>query len=94
MAEELPPLPSTGCDARDAVLALPELNRGQILQLWGHSQAVALRSAAVPAALRAQFSFDMVIMLPRDVHNSMCNEEAGSQQAIMPSLPATISRPS
>ena len=47
-------------------LALPELNRGQILQLWGHSQAVALRHTEVPSVLKRQYAFDMVIMIPLD----------------------------
>jgi hypothetical protein len=62
------------------VLALDELNRGHILQLWGHSQAAAMRNTAVPAALKAQYVFDMVIMLPRDAHNSMSSSATDHQQ--------------
>ena len=39
---------------------------GQILQLWGHSQAVALRDTQVPRVLKDQYQFDMVIMIPLD----------------------------
>ena len=61
-------------------LVRPALNRGAILQLWGHSQAVAMRDATVPAALKAAYAFDLVTMIPLDAHNSMCSTESGSQQ--------------
>lgn len=56
------------------------LNRGAILQLWGHSQAVALTNPEVPLALKTAYGFDMVIIVPREAHNSMCGVETHGQQ--------------
>ena len=58
----------------------PVLNRGAILQLWGHSQFAAMSDPRVPPALKDAYGFDLVIMLPRDAHNSMCNTEGHGQQ--------------
>eukprot|EP01047_Picozoa_sp_COSAG01_P052141 COSAG01_NODE_5454_length_4255_cov_3.187199_3_plen_999_part_00 len=74
------PLPSAPPLSMLPVLELPELNRGQILQLWGHSQAAALRNTAVPATLKEAYAFDMVIMLSLDAHNSMESSKKDHQQ--------------
>ena len=57
-----------------------DLNRGAILQLWGRSQAVALTDPRVPLALKTAYGFDMVIIVPREAHNSMCGVETHGQQ--------------
>lgn len=56
------------------------LRRGAFLQLWGHSQFVGLTDAEVPPALKEQYGFDLVIAVPREAHNSMCDTEAHGQQ--------------
>jgi hypothetical protein len=66
LAASYVPLPPAVPVPSMPVLALPGLNRGQILQLWGHSQAVALRDTQVPRVLKDQYQFDMVIMIPLD----------------------------
>ena len=79
------PLPPAPVLPRLPVLALPELNRGQILQLWGHSQKTAMMNTAVPAVLKLQYAFDAVIMLPRDAHNSMMliEQQQGSRKDVL-----------
>jgi hypothetical protein len=65
---DVPPLPN-----------IP-LQRGAVLQLWGHSQYVALTDHRVPLALQAAYAFDLVIVVPRAAHNSMCQAETHGQQ--------------
>jgi hypothetical protein len=74
------PLPPDPPLARAVINAPPFLARGQILQLWGHSQWVAMTDRRVPSALKLAFSFDAVIAVPLEAHNSMCSAEGAGQQ--------------
>ena len=73
----LPPAPELPCLP---VLERAALHRGATLQLWGRSQFLALTKRGVPTELKRLYSFDNVIAVPRDAHNSMCSSEAGGQQ--------------
>eukprot|EP00039_Didymoeca_costata_P021227 m.343831 g.343831 ORF g.343831 m.343831 type:complete len:981 (+) comp23431_c0_seq1:74-3016(+) len=63
----------------NSVLHSDMLHFGQVLQLWGHSQFVALTNPNVAPALK-KYGFNVVIMVPYKAHNAMCQAEAHGQQ--------------